>query len=383
MAKTFEELRELNLSIGESVEVGPNDDNSGDSAARFSMNAYTGQEVDTSMGRVVFKMSGMRIGKQVKPVLLDHDPTQIVGHTTEITKDGQLKAKGLISGASEEARQVRDSGLGGFPWQSSMGIRLHKVKQVPRGEEEVVNGTATQGPISVVTSSSLKELSFTPFGADDKTSARVVALFEGGKTLDLSASVDQDIEQPRDVASTTGAKTMSEETTATTDIATAASLSVDVEARLSEAKAADDARMDALLKSFPGRTDFVLAQYRAGHNVQEAKAELVDILIQEQAGKDDEITKLKDAAKLASEQKVAEVVMAGDMNNTVTTDTAEAEAVGDDIVTLSKREWNSDKDRIRTSGRFRSAAGYAAIRKAEEAGTFTVKGPTVVKYDDK
>ncbi len=58
---------------------------------RFSMTAYTGGAMQLSGWRypVVVDLAGLRVPKKSRPILKDHNPGQIVGHTDEIAVGDQ------------------------------------------------------------------------------------------------------------------------------------------------------------------------------------------------------------------------------------------------------------------------------------------------------
>ena len=144
---------------------------------KFSMTAYTGGKMMVRWGHpVVVDLSGLRVSAKSRPILRDHDPAQIVGHTTEISTAGSIKLKGVISAANQHAQEVQASSDNGFPWQASIGASPERVVFVDRGETIQVNGRTFSGPIYVAKQATLKEVSFVALGADDNTSSRL----EGG-----------------------------------------------------------------------------------------------------------------------------------------------------------------------------------------------------------
>jgi len=178
---------------------------------RFSMTAYTGGAM--SLGGwphpVVVDLSGLAIGKKARPILKDHDPGRIVGHTDAMSTDGsRLAVSGVISGVGEAAQEVVGASDNGFPWQASLGAQGKKVVFVPEGKSAAANGREFAGPVYVVRSARLGEVSFVALGADDNTSARVEAAagnqlmevltmdFETwvkAKGIDLAALADEEL----------------------------------------------------------------------------------------------------------------------------------------------------------------------------------------------
>lgn len=149
----------------------------GEKLPTFSMLAYTGGKMDVGFGvPVVVDLSGLKVSAKSRPILLGHDPAQIVGHTTEIKVNaGSITASGTISGSGGAAQEVVGSSKNGFPWQASIGASVVRMTEVDRGESVQVNGRTFRGPLLVARQSNLKEISFVPLGADDNTSGKVAA----------------------------------------------------------------------------------------------------------------------------------------------------------------------------------------------------------------
>ena len=144
----------------------------------FSMVAYTGAAISLNGwdAPVVIDLTGVQVTDKARPILRDHNPAQIVGHTTQITVTAEgISVEGLISGANDDAAEVINSSKNGFPWQASIGARAVKTEKVRKGQSATVNGQKVSGPAYVVRQSVLGEVSFVALGADDATSAQVAA----------------------------------------------------------------------------------------------------------------------------------------------------------------------------------------------------------------
>ena len=147
----------------------------------FSMVAYTGGQMDVGFGgAVVVDLDGMKVTSKARPILHQHDPSAVVGHTSAVevlrSDDGaQLRVAGVISGAGQVAREIVDAAANGFPWQASIGARVGKWEFVKEGDTAQANGRTWDGPVYIARGSSLSEVSFVALGADDATSASIAA----------------------------------------------------------------------------------------------------------------------------------------------------------------------------------------------------------------
>ncbi len=145
---------------------------------RFSMTAYTGGAMQLGGWRypVVVDLAGLRISKKSRPILKDHNPGQIVGHTDQITVAEQsLEVTGVISGTGATAQEIIATSENGFPWQASIGAVAEKVVFITDGKTAAANGREFTGPMYIARKSVLGEVSFVALGADDDTYARVAA----------------------------------------------------------------------------------------------------------------------------------------------------------------------------------------------------------------
>ena len=147
---------------------------------RFTMTAYTGGPMQLNGWRypVVVDLQGMQMGKQRRPILLDHtrDVDFVVGQTDSIAvMNNTLIVAGQVMGDSPKARQVIALNDKGFAWQASIGARADQVEFVAEGKTTIVNGQEVTGPINVARRSMLGEVSFVVLGADDNTSAQIAA----------------------------------------------------------------------------------------------------------------------------------------------------------------------------------------------------------------
>jgi phage major head subunit gpT-like protein len=151
---------------------------SSDGPRRFSMTAYTGGAMRLGgwPHPVVVDLAGMRVTAKSRPVLRDHDPGKIVGHTEEVDiQPKRIAVTGVLSADNLFSREVATSAGNGFPWQASIGASVEKVVFVEEGETATANGRTFSGPVYVARRTTFGEVSFVALGADDATSARLAA----------------------------------------------------------------------------------------------------------------------------------------------------------------------------------------------------------------
>lgn len=125
---------------------------------------------------VVVDLAGVTILPGKRPSYLDHDPSKIVGHTTSISKaDGRISAAGVVSGSGEAAREVVETSAKGFPWRSSIGGRIKQREFIEPGKSVQANGKTFRGPLIVVRSMDLAEISFVSLAGDDSARGKIAA----------------------------------------------------------------------------------------------------------------------------------------------------------------------------------------------------------------
>ena len=152
------------------------------------LNAYNGgpMSVPGYPHPVVVDLQGAIDVGSVK-LLRDHDPSRIVGHGSATIDGNSLNASGVVSGTSEDAREVVSSAGNGFPWEASIGLRPSRLEYVQSGQSATVNGQSVKGPAYIVRAGKLKEISLVALGADETTSASVAAIDGGSGTMTFEA----------------------------------------------------------------------------------------------------------------------------------------------------------------------------------------------------
>ena len=201
---------------------------------RFTMSAYTGGPMSLRGWRhpTVLDLAGIAWSDKPRPILKDHNPALIVGHTEGVSVvDGVLRVAGVVSGGGAVAREVVDAGLNGFPWQASVGAHAVSTEFVPQGKSATANGQTFDGPVSIVRRSVLGEVSFVALGADDNTNAQIAA--------EAAGSMEN--------------QTMPEETTNAAVTAAPVQDATSVAAEMRAAAAAESARIGAIRKACAGQ----------------------------------------------------------------------------------------------------------------------------------
>lgn len=163
---------------------------------RFSMEAYSGGTLRQpwSPDPIVIDLAGMQF-KQVIPVVVDHTYQFecVLGQTSSVRADaGALLIDGEILAATEVAATIGQLASAGYECQASVGADVHAVQRVAQGDTVTVNGRTFQGPVRIVTSSTLREVSFVVLGADAETRVRVAAMQQEKSMADENYSPPAD-----------------------------------------------------------------------------------------------------------------------------------------------------------------------------------------------
>ncbi|NRA36895.1 MAG: hypothetical protein HRU15_02040, partial [Planctomycetes bacterium] len=158
----------------------PNMDEQPDSKKlrNFSMVAYTGaaMQVFGWDAPVVVDLEGLQVTAKARPILKDHNPSVVIGHTSSVrASNGQLLVDGIISGAGRSAKELVATADNGFPWQASIGASISAAVYVPTSKTAFVNGQEFTGPLYIARQSQLGEVSFVALGADDNTETHIAA----------------------------------------------------------------------------------------------------------------------------------------------------------------------------------------------------------------
>lgn len=143
---------------------------------KFSGIAYSGGAITDHpfFPRVAFDLSSTKLSTPA-PALLDH--YKPVGVIKAAAIDNDIRIDGeLFSDLEGDGKNIASMADRGMPWQMSVGIWPGRVEQVKAGAKVKLNGQEFEGPLTVFRDNRVREVSFCPLGADDRTSAEVFSI---------------------------------------------------------------------------------------------------------------------------------------------------------------------------------------------------------------
>lgn len=145
---------------------------------KFSGVANSGKPFNHYGEMVVVDLTDIQYKSNV-PALLLHDRAQRAGFGTLSVTNNQLLIDGTLLD-NQFGREVAEESDAGFPWQMSAHINANSIHELGQNETATVNGQTVTGPMVILKNCSVSEISFTPTGVDNETSA--VALGDDGTT---------------------------------------------------------------------------------------------------------------------------------------------------------------------------------------------------------
>jgi hypothetical protein len=144
---------------------------------------------------VILDLAGIKANGSI-PILLDHDPAQIVGQGRAAVGTS-VEITGTVMGTDAPAQKVVALAKNGFAWQASVGASIVRREFLEAGKSATINGRKVSGPLLIARESVLKETSFVAMGADDQTSVAVAARSKGHNVPDITESTDAAAEVAR------------------------------------------------------------------------------------------------------------------------------------------------------------------------------------------
>lgn len=158
-------------------------DNGKSMPRKFSGVANSGKPFNHYGEMVIVDLTDIQYKANV-PALLLHDRAQRAGFGTLSVTNNQLLVDGTLLD-NQFGRGVAEESDAGFPWQMSAHINANSVHELGQNETATVNGQTVTGPMVILKNCSVSEISFTPTGVDNETSA--VALGDDGKPQSTTA----------------------------------------------------------------------------------------------------------------------------------------------------------------------------------------------------
>ena len=173
---------------------------------RFSMLGYTGGVIRQAWSRepIVIDLAGMSV-PAVIPIVFGHDYSleSVLGQGSA-SVSGTLVIDGSILSKGEAAAQVVQLGDSGYQWQASVGADVDEQYLVADGDTAQINGQTFQGPLRVVSRSTLRECSFVTLGADAATAVTITAQAGESPMSDETKAADGMPTGPSDMSSENG-----------------------------------------------------------------------------------------------------------------------------------------------------------------------------------
>ena len=208
------------LVVGE-FEIGDNGD--GAKSAPVKLVARSGKAIEHWFwGRVVHDLAGMHLHKSRIPIDYVHDSKEVIGYLNRFdTESGDLVTSGALVPFkdSDRATEIIHKSKAGVPYEASINFGGDgiKIEDVLEGHMSEVNGQRFDGPGIIVREWPLRGVAICPYGADANTESKVLS----GNEKVFSAAV------------------LSAPETATKEPAAMKKVSVEVAAKVEDAKAAE------------------------------------------------------------------------------------------------------------------------------------------------
>ena len=174
------DLQMIDISATGEINFAESSSNLKDAPSKFNILAYNGGVVYVGYyGPIVIDLDGMKIPKQVIPILDSHEKSldSVLGRTEKIEIiDGVVRESGILySNSDETAAKVVAKAKDGHPWESSIGAMPLVLEEILQGASDTVNGQEIKGPVWVAKESELRETSIVVHGADRQTSIDIAA----------------------------------------------------------------------------------------------------------------------------------------------------------------------------------------------------------------
>lgn len=139
----------------------------------FSGVANSGKPFIYQGRRAIVDMASLVLSDRV-PALLLHDRSQRVGFGRLSIKDNALLIDGQLLD-NDHAKSIIKDASAGFPWQMSAHVNSDDSYELAEGESVQVNGQPITYPCTILKNAVIREVSFTPTGVDNHTSAVILS----------------------------------------------------------------------------------------------------------------------------------------------------------------------------------------------------------------
>lgn len=150
-----------------------------ESLPSFELDAYSGGVMHPQIngidwdGGVVIDIAGIQATSPI-PVHRDHDTGRPVGHAS-VELAERVRCKGVFSVPSMESWEILDGARNGFPWKASVGLSNMSVEFLDPGQTATVNGRDWEGPLMIVRTADLDEVSIVTIPGDKNVGAVLAA----------------------------------------------------------------------------------------------------------------------------------------------------------------------------------------------------------------
>lgn len=139
---------------------------------------------------VIVDLAGLKPLRARVPLLMEHDPSRIVGMSDAeggivIDPTAGVRVNGSVTGDDADATNVLGHAKNGFEWQASLGVNVTRREFLEPGKTAKVNGRDVVGPLIIARAGELKEVSLCACGADHTTSATVAASSNARKDTNM------------------------------------------------------------------------------------------------------------------------------------------------------------------------------------------------------
>lgn len=170
---------------------------------RFSGIANSGQPFVYGGKRAIIDLSDIRHHPKL-PALMLHDRGKRVGFGSLAVANHQLHVTGTLLD-NEHGHAIANDADAGFPWQMSAHVTAERVDELTGNQTATINGQTVHAPMLILRGAHISEISFTPTGVDNNTSAVILSKQETAfmptmSTVPTEAISNDATDTPNDVA---------------------------------------------------------------------------------------------------------------------------------------------------------------------------------------